>query len=110
MKSRVSLLEMLFPLKAMNWKALAVVTCLWAGLFGAAKGEEEPAAGPPEDREEALRVQILLDQKHFGPGYLDGRIGSFSKKAGVCLQPERGALAGGLGSLAGGGAAGGCGR
>ena len=33
------------------------------------------------DLEGNLRLQIFLDQNNFGPGYLDGRIGEFGKKA-----------------------------
>lgn len=35
----------------------------------------------PEDMESQLRIQIFLDENNFGPGYLDGKIGEFGKKA-----------------------------
>lgn len=34
-----------------------------------------------EDLETNLRIQIYLDEHNFGPGYLDGKIGEFGKKA-----------------------------
>ena len=34
-----------------------------------------------EERDAAFRVQILLDQKMFGPGVIDGKPGSFTKRA-----------------------------
>ena len=37
---------------------------------------------PSKDNQEAnLRIQIYLDENSFGPGYLDGKIGEFGKKA-----------------------------
>ncbi len=35
----------------------------------------------PANGVEGLRLQIFLDQKCFGPGFLDGRPGDFTKKA-----------------------------
>ncbi|GHC45315.1 L,D-transpeptidase family protein [Roseibacillus persicicus] len=34
-----------------------------------------------EERDAAVRVQILLDQKMFGPGFIDGKPGTFTKRA-----------------------------
>ena len=34
-----------------------------------------------EKRDAAVRVQILLDQKLFGPGFIDGKPGTFTKRA-----------------------------
>lgn len=34
-----------------------------------------------EQRDAAVRVQILLDQKMFGPGFIDGKPGTFTKRA-----------------------------
>lgn len=34
-----------------------------------------------EERDKAVRLQIFLDQKLFGPGFIDGKPGSFTKKA-----------------------------
>jgi lipoprotein-anchoring transpeptidase ErfK/SrfK len=39
------------------------------------------AENPPASREQELRLQIFLDQNHFGPGKLDGRQGEFTQKA-----------------------------
>ncbi len=33
------------------------------------------------ERDAALRVQILLDQKMFGPGFIDGKPGTFTQRA-----------------------------
>ena len=35
----------------------------------------------PKERAEAVRLQIFLDQKHFGPGFIDGKPGTFTKLA-----------------------------
>ncbi len=37
--------------------------------------------GKPPNGDEALRVQIFLDQKCFGPGFLDGKPGNFTSRA-----------------------------
>lgn len=39
------------------------------------------AEGKPPNGSEALRVQIYLDQKCFGPGFLDGKPGNFTSNA-----------------------------
>ncbi|MES2709136.1 MAG: L,D-transpeptidase family protein [Verrucomicrobiota bacterium] len=36
---------------------------------------------PDSDTDTQLRIQIYLDERNFGPGNLDGRIGEFGKKA-----------------------------
>lgn len=47
--------------------------------------EEPKAASPeillPKERDEAVRLQIFLDQKFFGPGIIDGKPGMFTKLA-----------------------------
>jgi len=45
--------------------------------------KEEPEVVPDQPREgdEGLRIQIFLDQKCFGPGFLDGKPGTFTKGA-----------------------------
>ncbi|MFK7910419.1 MAG: L,D-transpeptidase [Akkermansiaceae bacterium] len=43
--------------------------------------EKKPVLTLPEDRDEAVRLQIFLDQKHFGPGIIDGKPGTFTKLA-----------------------------
>lgn len=35
----------------------------------------------PKERDDAVRLQIFLDQKHFGPGFIDGKPGRFTKLA-----------------------------
>ncbi len=35
----------------------------------------------PKDRDGAVRLQIFLDQKHFGPGFIDGKPGMFTRRA-----------------------------
>ena len=40
-----------------------------------------PAIVLPKDRDEAVRLQIFLDQKLFGPGFIDGKPGTFTKLA-----------------------------
>lgn len=35
----------------------------------------------PETSEEVVRLQIFLDQKHFGPGFIDGKAGTFTRLA-----------------------------
>ncbi|NCF13346.1 MAG: L,D-transpeptidase family protein [Verrucomicrobiaceae bacterium] len=35
----------------------------------------------PETGAEAVRLQIFLDQKHFGPGFIDGKVGMFTQLA-----------------------------
>jgi len=42
---------------------------------------EQPVAKIPTDRDEAVRLQIFLDQKRFGPGFIDGKPGMFTKLA-----------------------------
>jgi len=37
--------------------------------------------GKPSDADTGLRVQIFLDQKCFGPGFLDGKPGNFTSNA-----------------------------
>ena len=52
----------------------------------AISASEEVAEAPkkitlPKDRDEAVRLQIFLDQKLFGPGIIDGKPGQFTKLA-----------------------------
>ncbi|GAA5494788.1 hypothetical protein Rhal01_00952 [Rubritalea halochordaticola] len=37
--------------------------------------------GIPEERQEVVRLQIFLDQNHFGPGVIDGKMGTYTKMA-----------------------------
>jgi lipoprotein-anchoring transpeptidase ErfK/SrfK len=53
--------------------------------FAAAEAPGELPAVPPIDQkpidDDAVRLQIFLDQSNFGPGVIDGRIGQFSELA-----------------------------
>ncbi len=42
--------------------------------------QNEPTAIPKKGAE-AVRLQIFLDQKHFGPGFIDGKPGRFTRLA-----------------------------
>ncbi|MDB4400040.1 L,D-transpeptidase [Akkermansiaceae bacterium] len=46
--------------------------------------------GKPESPEEGLRVQIFLDQKLFGPGFLDGNPGNFTERAVYAYNRSQG--------------------
>jgi len=52
--------------------------------------EEEAISLSELPREDQLRVQIFLDHKLFGPGYLDGKIGQFTKKAAAAYNSSLG--------------------
>ena len=43
--------------------------------------EEKKSLVIPNTGPEAVRLQIFLDQKHFGPGFIDGKPGMFTKLA-----------------------------
>lgn len=43
-----------------------------------------------QERDAAVRVQILLDQKLFGPGIIDGKPGTFTKRAIAAYNRSRG--------------------
>ncbi|MBT8045226.1 MAG: hypothetical protein KJO79_09780, partial [Verrucomicrobiae bacterium] len=47
----------------------------------AAPEPEESSPELPKQGAEAVRLQIYLDQKHFGPGFIDGKPGMFTKLA-----------------------------
>jgi lipoprotein-anchoring transpeptidase ErfK/SrfK len=67
--------------------------CLWAGAQGIpapataqnveATVQQEAAAEIilPKEREPAVQLQIFLDQKQFGPGFIDGNPGMFTRLA-----------------------------
>lgn len=38
-------------------------------------------ATKPKDLESAVRLQIFLDERHYGPGFIDGKPGKFTTKA-----------------------------
>lgn len=45
---------------------------------------------PKSDLDANLRLQIYLDENNFGPGYLDGKIGEFGKKAASVYNQIKG--------------------
>ena len=44
-------------------------------------GSDSPVLATPPPREDAVRLQIFLDQAHFGPGVIDGKPGRFTMLA-----------------------------
>ena len=46
--------------------------------------------GKPTNREDALRLQIFLDEQLFGPGFLDGKPGKFTQEAVYAYNRSRG--------------------
>ena len=42
------------------------------------------------ERDAAVRVQIMLDQKLFGPGFIDGKPGTFTKRAMAAYNRSKG--------------------
>ena len=66
-------------------------------LPGNEGGEKKKVDEIPHDRDGAVRLQIFLDQKHFGPGFIDGKPGMFTKLAienyNVSLGRKKGAAA-----------------
>lgn len=55
--------------------------------------------GKPEDGEMAVRLQIYLDQQMFGPGFIDGKPGSFTRKAVYAYNRSKGRLPGDWGAI-----------
>ena len=55
----------------------------------AAQNKDDQSEGPIEG-DEGLRIQIFLDQKCFGPGFLDGKPGNFTKRAVYSYNRFRG--------------------
>ncbi len=56
-----------------------------------ADGQGNYAPLPPkEDVAANLRLQIYLDENNFGPGYLDGKIGEYGKKAASVYNQIKG--------------------
>jgi lipoprotein-anchoring transpeptidase ErfK/SrfK len=64
------------------------VKLLLSALFFTASLSAED--GKPESPEEGLRVQIFLDQKLFGPGFLDGKPGNFTEGAVYAYNRSQG--------------------
>lgn len=50
-------------------------------VLKAVKVVPHPLAGMPTELDEVVRLQIYLDQILFGPGFIDGRAGNFTRKA-----------------------------
>lgn len=71
----------------MFWIRLFIVSWLLA-LAAGAEGEA------PSPGDEGLRLQIFLDQKCFGPGFLDGKPGNFTRRAAFSYNRSQGRLPG----------------
>jgi len=56
--------------------------------------------GKPKGRDEGLRIQIFLDQKCFGPGFLDGKPGKFTSNALYTYNRMKGRSPGDWGAVA----------
>jgi lipoprotein-anchoring transpeptidase ErfK/SrfK len=50
-------------------------------IVGENEQKKLPSLLLPKDRDQAVRLQVFLDQKHFGPGFIDGKPGKFTKLA-----------------------------
>lgn len=60
-------------------------------LFAAASlRAAEPPKEPPVPRDDAVRLQIFLDARNFGPGKIDGRFGGFTKMSWHHYQQAHG--------------------
>ncbi|NNC88220.1 MAG: L,D-transpeptidase [Akkermansiaceae bacterium] len=55
--------------------------------------------GVPTDRDLAVRLQMFLDQKLFGPGFIDGKPGNFTTKAVHAYNRSVGRTPGDWGAL-----------
>jgi len=55
--------------------------------------------GKPENGEMAVRLQIYLDQKLFGPGFIDGKPGRFTRKAVYAYNRSKGRPPGDWGAI-----------
>ena len=55
--------------------------------------------GKPEDGEMAVRLQIYLDQQLFGPGFIDGKPGAFTRKAVYAYNRSKGRPPGDWGAI-----------
>lgn len=55
--------------------------------------------GKPERGEMAVRLQIYLDQQLFGPGFIDGRPGNFTRKAVYAYNRSKGRPPGDWGAI-----------
>ena len=56
-------------------------------------------SGKPEDGEMAVRLQIYLDQKLFGPGFIDGKPGNFTRKSVYAYNRSKGRPPGDWGAI-----------
>ena len=50
----------------------------------------DPLASKPTERDEAVRLQIYLDQILFGPGFIDGKAGKFTEKSVYAYNRSKG--------------------
>ncbi len=64
------------PMKRLLRTALALLV-----ITPIATAQEKPASKPKLERDDAIRLQIFLDQSHFGPGVIDGKPGLFTSLA-----------------------------
>ena len=55
--------------------------------------------GKPEDGEMAVRLQIYLDQQLFGPGFIDGKPGNFTRRAVYAYNRSKGRQPGDWGAI-----------
>lgn len=65
---------------------MKILTISMIGFLGLAsvsfaKSHKEAFAADSPEREAALKVQLFLDKKGFGPGRIDGKWGEFTQKA-----------------------------
>ncbi len=81
-----SLLFWLTPLLAAGALAQEPLQVLEAPVDSGQVARSEPAG----QREITARIQIFLDQQHFGPGKIDGRPGEFTAKALARYQKAKG--------------------
>ena len=65
----------------MQNRLLNAVALILVGLSSYYLRAAEVESKLPDERNEALKVQLFLDKEGFGPGRLDARWGEFSKKA-----------------------------
>jgi lipoprotein-anchoring transpeptidase ErfK/SrfK len=77
-----------------TWVTFATLT-FSAGAASKKQGSAHEKSGPakpadPKQIEEMVRLQIFLDNAHFGPGKIDGRGGEFTNKALALYRESQG--------------------
>ena len=50
----------------------------------------DPAAGPEDQRDQLMRIEVLLDRAHFSPGVIDGRNGGNLRSAIAAYESAHG--------------------